>query len=89
MPHFEGCRFHGVGYQGCREDVFEYFRFIADRDLQTLDRENSRVERLPTYLMIHMDRVVSDEKGYELKQMVREFCPTSAHNVDFPRFSSV
>lgn len=82
------------------------FHFIPDGDLQgldqqitkrspTLDRDavyshHSRLERLPTYLTVHMVRFAwKSDIGKKAKIMVRKFQSTCGYGADLWWFTSV
>lgn len=89
MSHFERDKLHAFGYQGGNKDVQQRFHFIVDHDLQALDQkvtkhsptlgrdatysQKSRLERLPTYLTVHMVRFAwREDIGKKVKILVSE-----------------
>ena len=100
MPHFNRDQFHAVRHQGGRKAIQGCLHFIPDRDPQALDQEvtkqsptlgrdaiyskHSRLERLPTYLTVHMVRFTwKPEVLKKAKIMVRGLQLMGIHDLDF------
>lgn len=105
MSHFNSDQLHAIGNQGGWWNVQTSFHFILNHGPQALDEkitkrsptlgrdaeysQHSRLERLPTYLTIHMVRFAwKTDAGKKAKIMVRKLQWGSAYSVDLPSLSS-
>lgn len=106
MSHFNSDPFHAIGDQGGWSNVQTWLRSILDHRPQALDEkitkrsptlgrdaeysQHSRLERLPTYLTIHMVRFAwKTDTSKKAKIMVRKLRWGYAYSADLSSLSSV